>query len=222
MDRAIRVSTFLLLGLALLLGVWAAVPKPGRAVVAGSPSPSAEETASETFRPASSPSYDPPSPAGSEHPKTGRYVAAWMPTDWDTPEARTAFEANLDILDEVSPIWYEMRGDGTLMVLGGARDETLIRLAHEADVLVLPCLTNGFDPERTGYTLGNPERRSAFVRRILAEVEEYGYDGIDIDFEAVPETQRDEFTAFIRELAAGLHEKGRLLSVAIHARTGDQ
>ncbi len=224
MDRTIRAGTFLLLGLAILLGVWAAVPKPRPADPLPSPTalPSDEDAPPEAFRPASSPSYDPPSSAVALHPKTGRYVAAWMPTDWDTADARASFEANLDILDEVSPIWYEMRRDGTLTVLGGARDETLLQMAHEADILVLPCLTNGFDPDRTGYTLGNPERRSKFVQRILDEVEEYGYDGIDIDFEAVPAEERDEFTAFIRELAAGLHEKGRLLSVAIHARTGEK
>jgi len=223
-ERAIRVSTILLLGLALLLGVWAAVPRPRHAMSPSSPPslPPDQPGPPGTLRPAPNFSYDPSPASVSPHPKSGRYVAAWMPTDWDTAEARSSFEANLDILDEVSPIWYEMRSNGTLLVLGGARDETLIRLAHQADVLVLPCLTNGFDPERTGYTLGNPERRSAFVRRILAEVEEYGYDGIDIDFEAVPAAERDEFTAFIRELAAGLHEKGRLLSVAIHARTGEK
>jgi hypothetical protein len=38
------------------------------------------------------------------HPKTGRYIAAWLPDSFDSIN-RTSFEANADILDEVSPFW---------------------------------------------------------------------------------------------------------------------
>lgn len=47
------------------------------------------------------------------HPKTGRTVAAWLPTSFDTAQARASFDANKDVLDEVSPFWYEVRADGT-------------------------------------------------------------------------------------------------------------
>jgi hypothetical protein len=43
------------------------------------------------------------------HPKTGRTVAAWLPTSFDTAQARASFDANKDVLDEVSPFWYEVR-----------------------------------------------------------------------------------------------------------------
>lgn len=227
MARAVRLGSILLLAIALSLAAWIVFSPERSATHAVTPVPSVAPTeqgeAPATIIPLPSVGVLPTDPMVPEivHPKSGRYVAAWMPTDWDTDNARASFEANLDYIDEISPVWYEMRSNGTLHVLGGGRDQTLVDTAHAAGVLVLPSITNGFDPDRTGYVLRNPERRGQFVQRILDEVEEYGYDGVDIDFEGMPASERDVFTAFIRELAAGLHEDGRLLAIAIHARTGD-
>ncbi len=227
MVRAVRLGSLLLLAIALFLAAWILFfpERPATHAVTPLPLATPVEPGETPATPIPLPSVD-PLPAATVvpeivHPKSGRYVAAWMPTDWDTDNARASFEANLDYIDEISPVWYEMRSNGTLNVLGGGRDQTLVDAAHAAGVLVLPSITNGFDPDRTGYVLRNPERRAQFVRRILDEVEEYNYDGVDIDFEGMPAAERDVFTAFVRELADGLHERGLLLAIAIHARTSD-
>jgi len=224
MRRATLLGSLVLLGIALLLAASLALPPvrtvPAERSPAPVPSP-VEKTPPLSRRPAVDPVPVLPLPPGVVHPKSGRYVAAWMPTEWDTDKARASFEANLDFVDEISPVWYEMRRSGTLLVLGGAQDATLVEAAHAAAVLVLPSITNGFDPDRTGYVLKDADRRSTFVQRILDEVDNFGYDGVDIDFEGVPAGERDAFTAFMRQLALGLHERGKLLSIAIHPRTND-
>jgi spore germination protein YaaH len=144
-----------------------------------------------------------------------------MPSDWDTDNSRASFEINRAFLDEISPVWYEMRSNGTLLRLNGSCDSSLVEAAHDAGVLVLPSMTNGFSPSRTAYVLPYAERRSQLVQRILDEVERCDYDGMDIDFEAVPSHEREAFSAFIRELANGLHVEGHLLAIAIHSRTGE-
>src|SRR5918998_3498191 len=54
-----------------------------------------------------------PVPPQIVHPKTGRYIAAWLPTSFDKDQARASFDANKDILDEISPFWYKLSpGDG--------------------------------------------------------------------------------------------------------------
>lgn len=45
------------------------------------------------------------------------------------------------------------------------------------------------------------------------------YDGIDIDYENLPITDTEGFSAFIRELGTALHDHGKLLSVALHPKT---
>lgn len=223
MERTIRLTSLIILGVMLLLTAWSVfASRPSNPPPTISPPTALPATTTVlSLDPFPTPPLPTLSPPEIVHPKLGRYVAAWMPTDWDTDNARASFEANLAYIDEISPVWYEMRTNGTLNVLGGARDSTLVDSAHAAGVLVLPSITNGFDPDRTGYVLRSLERRSKFVQRILDEVQQYNYDGVDIDFEAVPDSQRDDFTAFIRELAAGLHERGKILAVAVHARTGE-
>jgi spore germination protein YaaH len=61
--------------------------------------------------------------------------------------------------------------------------------------------------------LADPARRRAHVQEIARLAQVAAVAGIDIDYESVPVAAREDFSAFIRELAAELHAQGRLLSV---------
>jgi spore germination protein YaaH len=160
--------------------------------------------------------------ARGSHPKTGRFVSAWLPTSWaDSADARASFEANKDILDEVSPFWYGVNGDGSLAVDAGGRDRDLIEIAHANNVLVIPTIHNISSYDTVSGILLNPELRSRHVRLIVAEVLEYNYDGIDIDYESLAPSMREPYSAFIVELSAALRAEGKLLTVCAHAKTSD-
>jgi spore germination protein len=155
------------------------------------------------------------------HPKTGRYISAWLPDSFDSPNRRS-FEANADILDEVSPFWYRPDTRGNLLAGADARDKTLVELAHSKNVWVIPTIhnvVNGADP--VPPILRSAERRSQHVRNIVEEVLAHDYDGIDIDYEFLDSDLRDEYSAFIEELAGALHAQGKLLTVAVHAKDCD-
>lgn len=155
------------------------------------------------------------------HPKTGRYIAAWLPDSF-AGENRASFEANADIIDEISPFWYTTNARGDLLRGPDARDMSLVELAHSKNVLVVPSSHNvvlGADP--VPALLRNPEARSRHVRNIVNEVLAYNYDGFDIDYESLDPSLRDEFTAFMTELSAALREHDKLLTVAVHAKTSD-
>lgn len=158
---------------------------------------------------------------GGFHPKTGRYIAAWLPDSFGS-ENRDSFEANADILDEISPFWYAPGPRGNLRYGSEARDRTLLELARSKNVLVVPTIHNvitGDDP--VPGILRNPTTRSYHVQQIVDEVLTYGYDGIDIDYEFLDSSLRDEYSAFIFELADALHAQGKLLTVAVHAKDCD-
>jgi spore germination protein YaaH len=155
------------------------------------------------------------------HPKTGRVVAAWLPTSFDAVQAWASFEANKDVLDEVSPFWYTARSDGTLVPDDGARDRELIKAAHAANVLVLPTIHNVDDATAVFDVINDADRRAKHIKAILTEIRTYEYDGIDIDYEALPASSRDNFSAFIEELAGALHAENKLLTIAVHAKDVD-
>jgi spore germination protein YaaH len=151
------------------------------------------------------------------HPKTGRYISAWMPPVF-SGGARESFEANMDIIDEICPFWYTTDDTGQLY---GTRDDELVRVAHENNVMVLPTLHNVANYDAVINVLSDPAMRTRHVQNIVNEVLTYGYDGIDIDYEGLDTSMRDDFSAFIVELAAALHSHDKLLSIAVHAKDRD-
>jgi spore germination protein len=90
------------------------------------------------------------------HPKTGRYVAAWLPTSFDAEAARATFEANKDVLDEVSPFWYGVMSDGGIAADTGSRDRELVRIARENNVLIIPTIHNIGDAEAASVVISDP------------------------------------------------------------------
>jgi spore germination protein YaaH len=163
-----------------------------------------------------------PRPIAAVHPKTGRSIAAWLPTSFDAEHARASFDANKDILDEVSPFWYTTNiGNGALIPDIGARDRQLVEAAHAADVLVMPTIHNVMAPEAIVPLLRDPARRAEHIAAIMAEIRAYGYDGIDIDYESLPPSSREVYSAFMRELSTALRAEGKLLTVAVHAKASD-
>ncbi len=64
----------------------------------------------------------------------------------------------------------------------------------------------------TGAILQNPESRIRLEEEILRTVEEYGLDGVNIDFETITEEQAPAFLQFLRELSIRTHNMGVILS----------
>lgn len=151
------------------------------------------------------------------HPKTGRYVAVWLPPLFEGG-ARASFEANKDIIDEASPFWYSTDANGQLY---GTRNDEFVQYAHEHNVLVIPTIHNIGDFSAVINVLSDPQLRAVHIQHILNEVLARNYDGIDIDYEALDPSMREAFSAFIIDLAETLHAHNKMLTVAVHAKDSD-
>ncbi len=154
----------------------------------------------------------------SYHPKSGRYIAVWLPPLFEGG-ARESFFANADVIDDISPFWYSTDAGGRLY---GTRNDELVRIARELNVRIIPSIHNvTADPGVVDGVLRNPSTRARHIQQIVDEVLARDYDGIDIDYEALDPSLRQSFSAFIRDLAAALHQHDRLLTVAVHAKDSD-
>ena len=153
-------------------------------------------------------------------PAAQRKVTAWIPY-WDQPRAMRSFTENADLYGYVSPFWYVMNVDGTVGRYPGAEDAQVLEGVRATGVPLVPTITNAFDAARTSAVLRSEPSRAAHVLAILALVETQGYDGIDVDYESMAAADRDVFSAFLRELAAPLHARGKLLTVAVHPKTSE-
>lgn len=148
-----------------------------------------------------------------------RKVSAWLPY-WDS-RAYQSFLDNADLYSELSPFWYEMSASGTITPYPGAEDATVVNGAKSKGVAVIPTISNDFDPARVHTMLATSTSRSAHVTALVNLVTNKGYDGIDVDYEALQASDRDLYSSFISQLATALHGKGKKLTVAVHPKTSE-
>lgn len=158
-------------------------------------------------------------------PQTGnRFRASTWFSDYG------AMVKNIQYYDEVHPFIYTMKGGmsntGELISVWSktARKERVAEMRSlNPKVLIIPTIFRWENPkEKISENIGMNGRtdiRDKHIREILDEVETYGYDGIDIDYEGMTCNKKEKFEEFIILLSRELKAKKKLLSVAVHPKT---
>lgn len=133
-----------------------------------------------------------------------------------------SFWANLSRLSGISTVWYTLDSMGGLR---GEPDVALVAYAKARGLKVFALVNNfypGYSPGKIAHSvLSSTTRRAAAVSAIFNELRAYGFDGVNIDLEYVPASDRAAYTAFIRELCEKLHGSGYRLMVSVPAKTQD-
>lgn len=143
------------------------------------------------------------------------YYPSWQPDATD--------KIRYDIVTHVVYAFAIPTEEGGLMPLDNPQTaETIIAEAHEADRKVLLAVGGwsyeDIPLESTFVEATNTaEKRTALVQAIVEMCEEYGFDGIDMDWEhpRLDGTVEVQYEAFMLELAEALHGKGKLLTSAV-------
>jgi spore germination protein len=153
-------------------------------------------------------------------------VVATVPY-WNMSYGTASVLSNQNTFSEVTPWMYGLNGSGQIVpqyspAQAGAVNAELARL-RAAHIPLVPTLANVvqgnwvYQPVITNI-LYVPRIRAQHVAAIVALVERQHYAGIDIDYEDLGARDRGAFTAFITQLAAALHAKGKVLSVDLFAK----
>jgi spore germination protein YaaH len=115
----------------------------------------------------------------------------------------------------VYPTYFEC--EKTRGALVGRDDPLVTRWAQLRGIRVLP----RFDcqkPAALHLILTDPAVRAATIADVVGLVRRHGYEGINIDFENGPATDRAALTSFVSDLAAQLHGIGKDISVEVSAK----
>jgi spore germination protein len=150
---------------------------------------------------------------------------AYRVTGWSRGgEAPIERALDAGALDEVDFVWYLTQGDGSVVV--EREDLDLVRSTRERGAQALATVVNrtpggDFDGDVAAAILASPGSRRRTIDALVDLTVDRGYDGIDIDFEAVRPEDRPKFSAFIESLAEALHDEDRILSVAVFPKTSD-
>lgn len=170
-------------------------------------------------QPAPEPGPSQPAPSQPAAPVAPGFTILAYWAQWGQDQAaEKSLQSHLPLMDVVSPFWYTLRRDGTLSARDTAVHDSLTHRVQSAGRKLYVMINN-----EKGHTvmLDDPKVRSQSIRSITEQVRQAGFDGVTIDFEALPLTSRDSFTAFVRELSALLRNEGRGLVLALEAKRSD-
>jgi spore germination protein len=149
---------------------------------------------------------------------------------WDQSRGFDAIFANADVLSEVSPFWYHVAADGSVIPYTSETgapyvDPSILVFLRARGILVIPSVTNivngVWDGALVSRILADPALASANINNLVQLAVNSGYDGIDLDYENLSSSDRTRFSTFVSRLADALHAHGKLLTVNVYAKTSE-
>lgn len=149
---------------------------------------------------------------------------------WDQKSAFTSYREHASSVDYITLFWYGLRADGSIKPYTGVvEDDTIITTAHTNGSKVLALVANlpdytekgDWDASRVDKVISTPEARKKHIEDIVAMLSSHDFDGIAVDYEALKKNQRDNYTAFIKDLSEELHKKNMIVSLPLHHKTAE-
>jgi spore germination protein YaaH len=159
-------------------------------------------------------------------PNRRTLVVASIPY-WNIQHSTAVVLANRRAVNEVSPWIYGLSATGDIVpqyprgqAPAIATDIARLRAAHLRIVPSIANITGGaWDYPAVSHMLHNPGMMRQQVDAIVALVQRDKYAGVDIDYEELHAGDQQAFTQFASDLAAALHKRGKVLSVAVFPQT---
>lgn len=131
---------------------------------------------------------------------------------------------NANMIKTIAPFWATLQADGTVLDRGGNDHEAVVKAAQQKNISVLLLVNNAKQDNATPpihTVLTNSALRTKAIDNFEAYIKKYGLDGINIDFEMVPAEDRDNLTAFMRELYTRLNPQGYIVSIDVFPKQNE-
>lgn len=137
----------------------------------------------------------------------GVWISEWHP-DWDLLKAAP------ELYTSLSFSWGGVHRDGSFSRVAPKNRDEIIRWARGNGIKTYLTFGGG-KPDLPAGISGKAGDRC--IRELKAEVEQYGFDGVDVDIEELDGSARVPYTRFIEKLAAALKamKTPRTLSVTL-------
>lgn len=123
-------------------------------------------------------------------------------------------------MNTLSPTWFSF--DNTKGTVRSIATQDYVDTCHAQNIEVWALFSNEFpddegnryfNTEKTDEVLGYTSKRTDVIRQVIDYVNQYGIDGINIDFESISQEGADDYIQFIRELSIACRANGIILSV---------
>ncbi|MBT2659089.1 glycoside hydrolase family 18 [Bacillus sp. ISL-18] len=166
-----------------------------------------------------------------KNPKTPREVIGFYTEREGTyPGSQPTVNAHFKSLSIIAPFWYKLddKRPGSLIdSVTADHKKKVIQSAHKKELKVYMVVHNLlYDTVEKGkqaasHVLDNDKNRNLFIQNLRNEMNQFHYDGINIDMENLYLSDRDSFSLLIKKLSDTLHRDGKVVTVSVPANTGD-
>ena len=114
-------------------------------------------------------------------------------------------------INVISPTWFALTDNqGSFTSLAS---KSYVDKAHAKGIQVWALVDNFSSNVQTEVLLASTSTRRKLINDLIAEVEKYGIDGLNMDFESLKPEAGVHYIQFLRELSIPCREKGIILSV---------
>lgn len=123
----------------------------------------------------------------------------------------------LPYLSFISIFSHQVSADGSLAPVD---DEPVITAARAARTAPLMTITNirpsgGFSSEIANAILSNPDVQQILLNNVVEQLGSKNYSGLNIDFEYIYSSDRENYNNFLRKTVAMLHPMGYIVTTSL-------
>ena len=141
-------------------------------------------------------------------------VRAGFYVNWDI-QSKFSLKQNASKLNMVIPEWLFIQDSSDEVATD--IDPSALEIMLKNHLAVIPMVSNYFNNKCNGYNvhriITSPLRRAKLIKSILAVLDRYHFNGVNIDFEDLSKEKTDEnVIAFQKELYSALHANGYLVT----------
>ncbi|WP_141431128.1 polysaccharide deacetylase family protein [Bacillus sp. 03113] len=135
--------------------------------------------------------------------------------NWDV-NSEHSLKQNIDNIDVLIPQWFQLAPN---LELKSSIQEHIGLFAKKNNVKIMPLINNEIDGvwnEKVIHDLlQSPEAQSTLINNLLDQIKKFNYDGINIDFENISSSDRDLYTAFMKELYLKFHQENLFVTIDV-------
>lgn len=137
---------------------------------------------------------------------------AWhQVTSMDANQSIQKLVQNTKGVNVIAPTWYALTdNEGNYQSLA---DKAYVDYLHGLGIQVWALIDNFSQNVQTEILLSKTSNRQKLISSLMAEADQYGFDGLNLDFEGLKESAGPHYVQFIRELSVACRKKQLVLSV---------
>lgn len=122
-------------------------------------------------------------------------------------------------IDVLAPAWFHATANGAIT---GNDSPAVTQFARAHGIKVVPIVSNADFNQGVAHALASDgARQTQLLDGLQWLVNNFGYDGVNIDFENVAPADRALFSAMMTNIYARLHPLGKLVTIALPPKTSE-